>query len=111
MHKKAISIALLLLGVAFATLALNQLNQMVISNAQSDLARPVAEAQIMANEELARSYGQSEAEVAAISKESRELLENSISAMSNSYLTTALVDGILGLVLLFAGVMTYPREH
>ncbi len=111
MNRKAISIALILLGVAFSTLALSQLNQMSVSSAQSEIARPVAEAQIIASESLAESYGQSADEIAKTSAEARALIDKSISTMNNSYLMTAIIDGILGLVLLFAGIVTFPKEH
>ncbi|MFH1258116.1 MAG: hypothetical protein ABIG96_06230 [Candidatus Micrarchaeota archaeon] len=110
MNKKAISMVMILLGVAFSTLALNQLNQMSISSAQSELARPVAEAQIAANEQFALSYGQTQDEIDKTSKEARDLIEKTIAATNQSYLQTALIDGILGLVLLFAGLITFPKE-
>jgi len=109
-QEKPISMALILLGVAFSTLALSQLNQMSVSNAQSEIARPVAEAQIIASESLAESYGQTAEEIAKTSQEARALLDKSISTMNNSYLMTGLIDGILGLVLLFAGIVTTPRS-
>jgi hypothetical protein len=110
MNMKAISIALLLLGVAFAALALSQLNQMSINSAQYEATKPALEAQIIANEELAKSYGQSDADISKASQDARDLLGKSISAMNGGYLSNALIDGIAGLVLLFAGIVTYPKE-
>ncbi|MBI5225495.1 hypothetical protein HY989_06515 [Candidatus Micrarchaeota archaeon] len=111
MEKKAISMTLILLGVLFIMLAASQVNQMIISNAQSELARPIAEGQIAASEELAKSYGQTDAQIAATSKEARALLDKSISTMGNSYMFTALMDGIIGLLLLIAGLFTFPKQH
>lgn len=110
MDMKAISIALILLGVAFSALAVSQLNQMSISGAQTELAKPVAEAQIAASEAYARQMGQPEAEISKTSQEARDLLTKSISTMNNAYLMTGIVDGIMGLVLLFAGILTYPKQ-
>ncbi|MFH0972202.1 MAG: hypothetical protein V1835_06595 [Candidatus Micrarchaeota archaeon] len=111
MNMKAIGMALILLGVAFAALTVNQLNSMVVSNAQTEIAKPIAEAQIVASEEYARSYGQTEAEIAKSSADARALIDKTAAAMSNSYMLTSLIDGILALVLLFAGIFTYPKEH
>ena len=110
MNNKAISIALLLLGVTFATLALSQFNALMVNNAQSDISKEAVRIQITANEALAKSYGQTDAEIAASSKEAMDLLDKSAASLSNAYMFGGLVDGILGLVLLFAGVVTYPKE-
>lgn len=111
MEMKAVSIALILLGVAFLTLAASQMNSMVVSNAQSELAKPVAEAQIIASEELAKSYGQTDAEIAASSKEARDLLNKTIVTMNNSYWLTSIADFIFGLVFILLGIFTYPKGH
>lgn len=111
MEKMGISLALILFGVAFCTLALSQVNSMIVSGAQSELARPVAEAQIVASEQLAKSYGQTDSEIAATSKQARDLLNNTISTMNDSYWKTAAVDAFVGLILLFAGLMVYPKHH
>jgi predicted metalloprotease len=111
MNMKGISIALILLGVAFVSLSLNQINSMMVSNAQSQVAMEAAEAQIKATEELAKSYGQSAADVSTASAESRTLLTKTFSKMNDSYTNTALLDGVLGLILLIIGVFAYPKDR
>ncbi|MFH1750334.1 MAG: hypothetical protein ABH863_01505 [Candidatus Micrarchaeota archaeon] len=108
MNMKAISIVLILLGVAFSTLALSQLNQYVVSNAQSDISKEAVAIQIAANEALAKSYGQTDEEIAQSTKETMGLIDKSAASLSNAYLLGILIDGILGLILLFAGIVTFP---
>ncbi|MFH1200060.1 MAG: hypothetical protein V1708_03260 [Candidatus Micrarchaeota archaeon] len=112
MSKKiALSYVFLLLGTAFMALAASQYNQMQITSAQSEISKPLLDAQITASEEQARSMGQAEADISASSAQARQIVNDSISKIANAFMQTIYVDFVLGLVLLAAGVLLFGRER
>ncbi len=102
---KAVSMFLLLFGALVLTQAVQQANQYWASG-------PQVKAQVWALEQSTKAieeqYQAAGLEVPAMTElsESKQLLAETQSI----YLQTAVIDAILGLILLFLGVLYYPDE-
>ncbi|MFH1107334.1 MAG: hypothetical protein V1787_05560 [Candidatus Micrarchaeota archaeon] len=109
--KVALSYVFILLGVSFFAVAVSQYNQLAITSAQSEISKPLLEAQISASEEQARALGQTDADISANSQQARQIIQESINQINNAFMQTILVDAVLGLISLFAGVLLFARER
>ncbi len=107
----ALSYVLILLGVAFLALAVGQYNQLSITSAQSEISKPLLEAQIAASEAQAQAFGQSAEEIAASSQQARKIVEDSITKINGAFMQTIFVDVALGLISLISGVALFNKER
>ena len=111
MNRKAISYALILLGVGALVLAMSQVNTMMVSSAQSEISKPLLEEQIKQAEQLGQAQGLSQAEIDASSQQARSLVDSSINKVNQAYQQTVLMNFVVGLVFVAVGVFVHPREH
>ena len=111
MNRKAISYALILLGVGAMVLALAQVNTMMITGAQSEISKPLLEEQIRQAEQAGLAQGISQAEIDATSQQARTLVDQSINKVNQAYQQSALIDLVVGLLFMAVGVFVHPREH
>ncbi|MBU1197567.1 hypothetical protein KJ765_03560 [Candidatus Micrarchaeota archaeon] len=109
MNKKALSYALILFGVGGLVLALAQVNQLMVSTAQSEVAMMGLEETLNQQEELAAMQGLTPSEIAATSQQARSLVGQSIAKVNNAYMQGALVNLVIGVIFIAAGIFIHPR--
>ncbi len=99
--------AAVLMGSGLLVLAVSQYNQLSVTVAQSEIARPITEAQVKQSAETLKQMGQTDEQIAALSAEALKTVDEALVKVSNSYWQTILIDAVLGFVFLVLGLMFY----